>query len=115
MSYTPIEWETGDVVTAAKLNKMDGQISVLSNAFIVTVTESDIESDYVTDKTYNEIKDAILANKCVLFYKETESSGVSAIKPIGYEYDENSYKILMENGNYYMSESADAVMHYYPW
>lgn len=27
MAYSPVEWNTGDVITAAKLNNMDGGIS----------------------------------------------------------------------------------------
>jgi hypothetical protein len=35
MAYTPTNWQTGDVVTAEKLNKLEGGVAALSNYDIV--------------------------------------------------------------------------------
>lgn len=46
MSYTPINWQTGDTITAEKLNKMDNGWSVESTQpFSETVT-TERESQY---------------------------------------------------------------------
>ena len=38
MSYTPTEWETGDVVTAEKLNKLEGGVEKASKHVIPLIT-----------------------------------------------------------------------------
>lgn len=53
MSYTPTEWENGDLITATKLNKMESGIANAGNALIVTLTVTN--PGYVMDKTYTEI------------------------------------------------------------
>ena len=49
MAYTPINWQTGDVITAEKLNKMDNGWSVESTQlFSETVTTVDTGDGYAT-------------------------------------------------------------------
>lgn len=53
MSYTPTNWQTGDTVTAALLNKMEQGISGGGALFV------HLDFDYGTlDKTWQEIHDA---------------------------------------------------------
>lgn len=62
MSYTPTNWQTGDTVTAEKLNKMEQGIEN-AVSFIVTIT---LEYDtLVADKTYQQIFDAALAGNSI--------------------------------------------------
>lgn len=51
MSYTPINWQTGDQITAAKLNAMDQGIA---NAGVLTVHST----NNTLDKTWQEINDS---------------------------------------------------------
>lgn len=53
MAYEPTNWKSGDVVTSAKLNKLEQGV-VDANAVLV-VRESWNESSYVWDCTYEEI------------------------------------------------------------
>ena len=54
MSYTPTNWKTGDVVTSAKLNKLEqGVADAGLGALVATFTLS--ESGTACDKTYAEI------------------------------------------------------------
>lgn len=115
MSYTPIGWETGDIVTAEKLNKMDEQIAENANAYVVTVAEDELVAEYITDKTFNEVQNAIIESRCVLFVKTGENGAVYVQKPVGYEYAENTYKILMSQGDYYMTDDPATIMQYYPF
>lgn len=70
MAYEPTNWRTGDVVTSAKLNKIEqGIASGGSDMFIVTLTgiydESTGTSTYSADKTFAEIDAAFRARKAV--------------------------------------------------
>ena len=64
MAYTPTVWETGDVITAEKLNKAENGIAAASDMmFFVDYGET----SSVLDKTAGEIKTACEAGKIVIF------------------------------------------------
>lgn len=81
MSYTPTEWKSGDVVTSAKLNKMEqGIADGGSDIFVVTLTstydDSTDTTTYSADKTFAEIDAAFRAGKAVwlrLIFTDDES------------------------------------------
>ena len=54
MSYVKTVWETGDVITAEKLNNMEDQIEKLT-PLIIEHTGDDV--NVVLNKTWQEIKD----------------------------------------------------------
>ena len=54
MPYEPTEWKSGDVVTSAKLNKLEAGIAS-GGVLVVTDTEGTL------DKTWQEIHDAAYA------------------------------------------------------
>lgn len=57
MSYTPINWQTGDTITAEKMNRMDNGWSVESSGgelFSETVTTVDDEGTYTGTLTFSE-------------------------------------------------------------
>lgn len=53
MAYTPTTWKSGDVVTSAKLNKLEQ--GVASTVFVVTLSHDEETSTYSTDKPYADI------------------------------------------------------------
>lgn len=53
MAYNPTNWARGDVVTSAKLNKLEQ--GVASTVFIVTLAYDEATSTYSTDKPYADI------------------------------------------------------------
>jgi hypothetical protein len=63
MSYTPTNWETGDVITAEKLNNMEGGIEN-AQLFIVSVTRN--ENQFTADKTFAEIQTAFLSGAYIV-------------------------------------------------
>lgn len=65
MSYTYTEWNTGDVITAEKLNNIEQGI-VSHDVFVVTSTNDDSLSAFVLDKTYDEILQAFTSGKNVI-------------------------------------------------
>ena len=49
MSYTPTNWQTGDIITAERLNKLENGVAALSNYDIVfTQTYDDNDNDVFT-------------------------------------------------------------------
>lgn len=67
MSYTPTQWQTGDTITAEKLNNMEGGISNANNPFIVTLTPTAQDFSGVMDKTPEEIDEAYRAGRRIRF------------------------------------------------
>ena len=72
MAYTPTNWQTGDVVTAEKLNKLENALAGGGTSpLIVRVLEDTRE----TDKTTREIKTAFESGITVLFIVEDNYNG----------------------------------------
>lgn len=56
MSYEPTNWKTGDVVTSAKLNKIEGGVFEVAEAYEPTVWKT---GDVVTSAKLNKIEQAL--------------------------------------------------------
>lgn len=63
MSYTPTTWQTGDTITAEKLNNMESGIENANEPFIVTLTPTAADFSGTMDKTPKEIYDAYMAGR----------------------------------------------------
>ena len=78
MSYEPTTWETGDTITANKLNNMETGIADANDMapllVTVTVTEEDGALYHRTNKTFNEIYTAFSAGRTVTFVEVTEDT-----------------------------------------
>lgn len=87
MSYEPTNWKTGDVVTSAKLNKLEQGV-----AGGVLVAHLDEETGNV-DKTWQEIYDALADGKTVTcfvvidgdFVAQNQIFATNEAEPAGYE------------------------------
>lgn len=60
MAYEPTNWKTGDVVTSAKLNKLENAVAQSGGVYIVH------DVDGTLDKTFNEIASAIENNAIMI-------------------------------------------------
>lgn len=58
MAYTPTEWETGDTITAASLNKIENGIANAGSALICTLSYNEDLDEEALDKTVAEIYEA---------------------------------------------------------
>ena len=68
MSYTPTTWASGDVVTAAKLNKLEqGLANGGGGSFIVTFTWNSTNNKFVANKTWAELDAAITGGMTAVF------------------------------------------------
>lgn len=88
MSYTPTEWKTGDVVTSAKLNKLEqgvadaggGGIDALVVTFTATVDDQTGKITGVSsNKTVSEIVSAVESGKFVVATIDANRWGMSDI------------------------------------
>lgn len=66
MSYTPTNWQTGDTVTAEKLNKMEQGIETAVDPFVVTLTPTAQDFSGVTDRSNREVYDAYVAGRQIV-------------------------------------------------
>lgn len=67
MSYTPTNWQTGDTITAEKLNNMESGIENANNPFIVTLTPTAQDFSGTMDKTPQEIDEAYRTGRRIRF------------------------------------------------
>ena len=72
MSYTPTTWQSGDVITSTKLNKLEQGVANSANVLIATMSYSN--STYVLDKTFEEMYTS-LENSAPVFIKWHRSNG----------------------------------------
>lgn len=75
MSYEPTEWKSGDVITSAKLNKIENGIhSASGGVYIVNSTYDESEDVSTLDKTAAEILAA--AQTSYIVAKEVDGEDV---------------------------------------
>lgn len=63
MSYTPTEWQTGDTITAEKLNNMESGIENANEPLFVTLTPTAADLSGTMDKSPQEIAEAVVSGK----------------------------------------------------
>lgn len=73
MSYTPNTWQTGDTITAAKLNKLEQ--GVAAGSLVVNITYDD-QNKAVLDKTWQEIYDAAHAGSPIVAKEDYAADGI---------------------------------------
>lgn len=71
MAYTPTNWKSGDVVTSAKLNKLEQGVASSGGVLVVHVSVGG-----VLDKTYREIDAAGLS------FIEMTNEGITGYLPL---------------------------------
>lgn len=74
MSYTPTNWQTGDTITAEKLNNMESGIENVNNPFIVTLTPTEADFSGTMDKTVAEINAAYEVGQRIVFRVMTSAN-----------------------------------------
>ena len=73
MSYTPTNWQSGDIITSAKLNKMEQGIANGGGVLLVTASQDETSGGYICDKTGDEVKTAFLNGLNVILYIHEEN------------------------------------------
>ena len=91
MSYEPTNWKDGDLVTSAKLNKIEQGIAAGGGILIVHVTENG-EDGFILDKTWQEIHDA---DVCYIIQRDDEYSDCRLVR--GTAIDNGEYIVSVIN------------------
>lgn len=113
MAYEKQTWETGQVITADKLNHMEDGIAsngVLTVTITTTGTLPNISAGGV-DKTYDEILAAYRAGKTIIFIvRASGSSGPADVSAIGtyVDYVGGSFMFGGINFSYVISGSINS-------
>lgn len=101
MSYTPTSWKSGDVVTSAKLNKLEQGVAD-ANAVLV-VRESWNESSYVWNCTYDAI------------YQHMSNGGAVVLIPASSNVPEPVMSVIFDDDyEVFAAESANANTSFSP-
>lgn len=79
MAYEPTTWKSGDVVTSAKLNKIEGGVASAGGVFVC-------HAEYVQearrlDHTFAEIEAALQAGKVILLVVPDSSNNITGYYP----------------------------------
>lgn len=109
MSYTPTQWQTGDTITANKLNNIENGIKNISEPFIVTLTPTAEDFSGVMDKTVAEIQAAYDSGKKIIFHMT--ALGVTVDMPINYT--DNDGSIYNDFGAYLIVPQMSVLV--YAW
>ena len=124
MSYEPTVWKTGDVVTSAKLNKLEQGVADAGGAFVVSVNKTgdwgwEPDAGIEIDKTYNEIYAAVQSGQSVMLHAIQEPDATSHlyhIMPLQEISQNNGHYIAGfsdgRDGYYFVAESAEGTMGY---
>lgn len=97
MSYEKQTWETGDIVTSAKLDHMEDGIAKGCGSVIyktITVTETPTERTYSLNISYQDFIDAIANNQIYIFQFE-KRGGTWLYQPILYAPNGDAYGIMI--------------------
>lgn len=109
MAYEPTNWKTGDVVTSAKLNKLENAVAnggwLICNATPVSGTEY-----MMIDKTWQEIHDSIVAGCPVAAISGGELNTVFIIC-IGTQFLPNgAFAVTFDNNIIFYSSSKNGIL-----
>ncbi len=98
MSYEPTNWKSGDVVTSAKLNKLEQGVANAGGVLIVSSTQ-----EGVLNKTWQEIHDAMLTSLVAIVM--SNGNAVMTMLVTGVEVS-GSYKVVAGE-TLFIASSAD--------
>lgn len=110
MAYDKNTWQSGDVVTSAKLNNIENGIANLSNAIVATETDT----GYTLSVSYNDVLDII--SNGILPFTVIEDEGAQEILVCAYywaeegSYDVSFYAVDKALSYDFVANDADALL-----
>lgn len=76
MGYIPTEWQTGDIITAAKLNKAEQGIAA-AGAYIVEQVYDPEANEFLLQASFDDISAAVSAGRPVLAKNATSDTDIT--------------------------------------
>ena len=114
MAYEPTNWKTGDVVTSAKLNKLEQGVAAGSGVPVVHETYDESAGTYTLDKTWQEIYDGIGAGVGYFIFVASADAGVDVehrhlyyFSDAYYEPTDSAYVVKPSGFTEYFAEAPD--------
>ena len=101
MPYTPTEWETGDVITAVKLNKAEEGIAA-AGVYMIPIEYDPETSEPYLPASFDDIYAAISAGRYVIAKDEQSEKNVSLSWLTGTSYDDQQgypYDVYFNTGS----------------
>jgi len=113
MSYEPTVWKTGDVVTSAKLNKLEQGVAGGGSGGGALLLHED--ENGTLDKTYAEIAEAAQTSVVMVFTLINEGEEglyeISYLSVYGIDQERNKFVISL-GGRTYLTESENGYPSY---
>ena len=111
MSYTPHTWQSGETVTAEKLNVLEQGVASGGGGMRVSViTEEDTpQAGYTTqtmDKTWQQIYDALAAGMYVCEIDEVVGEYIAQSMISGVDFDGDNYRVYSDAAGEYLTTSS---------
>ena len=104
MSYIPTEWTAGDIVTAAKLNKLENGVAESRGSLIVNMTyNAGIDAD-ICDKTALEMYTAFQSGSVILKKVEGTTTSMCLITSVNHS-DDGYYSFMDSYDLSYVAEN----------
>lgn len=119
MSYTPTNWKAGDIVTSAKLNKIEQGIAASGGIRIVHWTMDDssggklLNPSMQLDITPNELIDAFENEEIIVVMGYEDARGFQSLMSEFY-YNDETYIVTIENFPEFTSSDPDEYFIYDP-
>lgn len=114
MAYEPTNWKTGDVVTSAKLNKLEQGVAAGSGVLVVHEAYDESAGTYTLDKTWQEIYDGIGAGVGYFIFFASADAGVDVehrrlyfFSDAYYEPRESAYVVKTLGFTEYFADAPD--------
>jgi hypothetical protein len=115
MAYTKNTWNTGDIVSSQKLNRMEDGIANSENVFIVGGATYDFADDKLAgtlDKTWQEIHDALQSKICVIVATDGDNArsifiSAALANPYAEEGDARYKVVTSDHDEVFITDSKD--------
>ena len=104
MAYEKTVWQTGDIVTSTKLNKIENQLEACDGKILVANMNSDETG--ALNKTWQEIHDVMNAGG-IAFVRTQESNAICLYPIHAVDQQDGSYNVLVNGLTNLATDSAN--------
>lgn len=108
MTYEPTTWKSGDVVTSAKLNKLENGVAAAGGMFVMH--ETVVEGTATLDANYNQVSAAIEAGQLPVILKGNKYGGFDILYVDSTVAQAQNYGITVGKTSFYAAKSATDLL-----